>query len=334
LNIAAIDLNEHVLLVAEIGNNHEGSFDLAQRLIAEAARAGADAVKFQTIVPERLVAPDQTARLEQLARFRLSYGQFERLARTAADEGVLFLSTPFDLESARFLATLVPAFKIASGDNDFFPLLRQVAETGKPILLSTGLADLSEVARAKAYVEDCWRRSGIRQEMALLHCVSCYPTPPESARLDRITALAGLCPTVGYSDHTTGIQAAVLATALGARIVEKHFTLDKRSSAFRDHQFSADPAEFAALVREVRLAQTLLGRTPQGNDCEAGTRQAARRAIRAARDLEPGRVLEIQDLDWLRPGQGLSPAATDEILGRRLLRRVARGEVILTSDLG
>lgn len=333
MKIGTVDLNENVLIIAEIGNNHEGSFDLAQRLISEAAQAGADAVKFQTIVPERLVAPDQTARLGQLARFQLRYDQFERLAQRAESEGVLFLSTPFDMESARFLADHVQAFKIASGDNDFFPLLSQVAETGKPILLSTGLADLIEIESAKKHIEACWRKRGIRQELALLHCVSCYPTAPEYANLGRITALAELCPTVGYSDHTIGTQAAVLATALGARIIEKHFTIDKNHSDFRDHALSADPADLAELVRGVRLAQTMLDKPSAETDCEAGVRQAARRAIRAARDLDPGQIIAFGDLDWLRPGDGLSPSMTGELLGKRLMSEVAQGKPIRLLDL-
>lgn len=172
----------------------------------------------------------------------------------------MFLSTPFDIESAHFLNDLVPAFKISSGDNNFFPMIDVIARTGKPIILSAGLTDMKQITLSKDFIQEIWRELGINQEMAVLHCVASYPVPPQEANLLAITQLRKqLGVTIGYSDHTIGIEAAVLSVALGARIIEKHFTISKSHSDFHDHLLSADPHEFAQLVKRVREAVELLG---------------------------------------------------------------------------
>ena len=334
MRIAGIDLDRHVLVIAEIGNNHEGSFELAQEMIRSAAGTGVDAVKFQTIVPERLVSADQTDRLTQLRKFQFSYEQFDGLKQTADDAGVLFLSTPFDIESAKFLDRLVPAFKIASGDNDFFPLLEAVALTGKPLIISTGLADLSQARRTVEFVKSVWQGEGIDQELAVLHCVVSYPTPPEAANLSAIAALKCLNVTVGYSDHTLGIEAAVVSVGAGARIIEKHFTIDKAYSQFRDHQLSADPAELRELVARVRQASALMGAAGKSvSEVERANLTPVRRSIAAGRDLAPGDVLRYDDLMWVRPGDGLRPGEEDAVVGRTVRRAIALGELIQADDL-
>jgi sialic acid synthase SpsE len=330
MKVGSIDLDREVLVIAEVGNNHEGDFALAERLVGLAAEAGAGAVKFQTITPDRLVSARETARIRQLERFQLSRAQFTRLSEVARDHGILFLSTPFDLDSARFLEPLVPAFKISSGDNTFFPLLELVASTGKPIILSTGLMALDDVARSRDFIQAIWRREGFEQEMAVLHCVVNYPTAPVHANLGAIQALHTLGVTVGYSDHTLGIEAAVLSVALGARVIEKHFTIDKNHSDFRDHQLSADPGELAELVRRVKQATVLLGsgrKVLEGHEAEVMER--VRRSIVARRDLEPGNVITWEVLDWVRPGGGLAPGRELEILDRILARPVGKGDWIL-----
>lgn len=331
MKIGPIDLSREVLVIAEIGNNHEGDFGRAAEMIHAAAAAGAQAVKFQTIIPERLVAAEQTARIEQLGRYAFSRDQFAELAGIARSAGVIFLSTPFALEVVSWLDELVPAFKIASGDNNFQQLLAAVAATGKPILLSTGMADLAGIKSACRIIEGAAQPGKTRSEIALLHCVSAYPTPPEQANLLAIATLARETGrVVGYSDHTLGIAAAVLSIALGARIVEKHFTLSKTQSDFRDHALSADPSEFAGLVQQIRLAQVILGtgeKTPR--PAEAATTAAARRSIVARTALPAGHVLTASDLDWLRPGGGLQPGQENLIVGRRMARAVAQGQMIM-----
>jgi N,N'-diacetyllegionaminate synthase len=330
VKIGSVDLDSEVLVVAEAGNNHEGDIGRAHELVRRAAEAGAHAIKFQTIVPERLVARSQPARLEQLRRFCLTYDQFAQLAETAARSRILFMSTPFDIESVRHLAPLVPAFKIASSDNNFFGLLEAVADTGKPVLLSTGLARTEDVKRSCAVLDAAWRRRGATPGLVLLHCVSAYPTPVESANLLAIRSLERETGhAVGYSDHTLGIEAAVLSVALGARVIEKHFTLSKTQSDFRDHQLSADPAELAELVRRVKVARTALGDgikrvMPE----EHGVLQAARRSAVARRALAAGHVVTGDDVDWLRPAGGVPPDAGGSLIGRRLRNAVAAGEAI------
>jgi N,N'-diacetyllegionaminate synthase len=330
MKIGSVDLDRDVFVVAEIGNNHEGDVELAEDLIGLAAEAGADAIKLQTIVPERLVGPDQMARLAQLRRFALSPGDHERLARAAEAAGVMFLSTPFDVDSVAMLDPLVPAFKVASGDNDFVPLLRRIAATGKPILLSTGMCDLAGVRATMEVIQQAWHDRGSDPGLALLHCVTAYPTPPEDANLRAISALAELGVTVGYSDHTIGIAAAPLAVALGARAVEKHFTIAHDHSDFRDHKLSANPAEFKAMVAAIRDASALLGDgVKREMPSEAGSVTAARRSIVAARDLEAGHTVTMADLAWLRPAGGLPPGREPELIGRRLRNAAPAGTQLL-----
>jgi len=330
MKIGPHDLDRAVFIVAEVGNNHEGSYARAEEMIGRAKEAGADAVKFQTIVPDRLVSAGDTARIAQLTRFQFSYTQFEGLAAVARREGITFLSTPFDIPSVAALHPLVPAFKIASGDNDFFPLIEAVALTGKPILMSTGLADRVAVAAAKTFIEETWRRHGKSGALALLHCVVSYPTVAEDASLSAIRDLATLDCTVGYSDHTIGISAAILSVALGARVIEKHFTLDKNQSDFHDHKLSADPVDLAELVRRVRETEILLGAGGKRVlPCEAAVRERVRRGIAAAHDLAPGTVLGLADLTCVRPRTGLAPGQENRLIGKRLIVAVPRGAPIL-----
>jgi N,N'-diacetyllegionaminate synthase len=336
MNIGGIDLSREVMVIAEIGNNHEGSFELASQMILAAAAAGVHAVKFQTIQPDQLVSATQSARLEQLSRFVFSRDQFAELAAIAHAEGVIFLSTPFSPEVVPWLDELVPAFKIASGDNNYAALLAAVAATGKHILLSTGMSGITEISEACRIIEKAAHESGRSAEIALLHCISAYPTPPDQANLLAIATLARETGrVVGYSDHTLGIEAAVLSVALGARIIEKHFTISKTQSDFRDHALSADPVEMAELVRRVRQAQELLGTGEKTlQPAEMPVAASARRSIVARANFPAGYVLTEQDIEWLRPGGGLMPGQESAVLGRRLLGPVARGEMILPDMVG
>jgi N,N'-diacetyllegionaminate synthase len=304
-------------------------------MIRHAAAAGAGAVKFQTITPSKLVSRMQTERLNQLEAICLKLPQFEKLAEVAERENIIFLSTPFDVESVAVLSPLVPAFKIASGDNLFFPLLDTVARTAKPIILSAGLCTWAQITQIRNYIRDAWRALNIIQDLALLHCVASYPTPDEQANLLRIKRLQELGCTIGYSDHTLGIDAAVLSVALGARIIEKHFTLDKNLSHFRDHQLSADPGEFTPLVIRVRQVEKLLGQAGElPSECESEGRTAFRRSIAAAEELPAGSVITSRHLTWVRPCTGLAPGREGDLIGKVLSRSVARGEVILPEFLG
>jgi sialic acid synthase SpsE len=333
MKIGEHDTDASVFVIAEIGNNHEGDLGLAKRMVAAAARIGVQAVKFQTLRAEGLVRPEDRARFETLKRFELSFKDYEELAKTAKDEGVTFLSTPFDLEACAFLNDLVPAFKIASGDNTFYPLLERVASYGKPVILSTGMATLAEIRFAVALIERTWADAGMAQELALLHCVSLYPAPPAAANLRRIHLLGetfGRC--VGYSDHTLGITAAIAAVAMGAQIIEKHFTLDKNQSSFQDHKLSAQPDEMAELVRRIREVEVFLDSTDEVPSAPTpGNRGAARRSVAVKASLPKGHRLVWDDLCWLRPGDGLAPGSEHLVLGRKLRQDIVRGTLISTA---
>ncbi len=327
MKIADFDLEKQVMIIAEIGNNHEGSCDVAEQMIVAAAESGADAVKFQTLRAAKLICQDNTARFERLQSFELTDAEFTKLARVATDAGVLFLSTPFDLDSAVLVNELCPAFKIASCDVTFLPLLERVAGCGKPILLSTGASTLKAIGYARALIANAWGGPGETQQ-TLLHCVSAYPTPPDQANLGMIRTLQrhfGGC--VGYSDHTLGIEAAVLSVALGARVIEKHFTLDHSYSDFRDHQLSATPDELSALVQRVRLAEQMLGDGQKRLQAEeAKIAPALIRSVVAAHDIPAGRSLQWADLNWVRLEGGIPPGQENLVLGKQTCRDVRQGE--------
>jgi N,N'-diacetyllegionaminate synthase len=334
MRIGNFNTDESVLVIAEIGNNHEGCYSLAEEMIGLAAEAGAGAVKFQTIVPDKLVSISQKDRIEQLKRFQLSYEEFEKLRHVSKQENIVFLSTPFDIESAHFLNPLVPAYKIGSGDNDFYPMIDVIARTGKPIIMSMGLLELQGVRKLIDFITNIWSKNAISQDIAIMHCVTSYPTPPEEANLLAIRELQSLNVTIGYSDHTIGIEAAVLSVALGARIIEKHFTIDNNYSDFRDHQLSSDPKEFSQLVERVKNASKLLGsgkKTVQKS--ERLVMENVRRSIVAKKDLDENAILAWDDLSWVRPGSGLPPGNEETVLGKRLRKRVGVGELITLDNL-
>jgi N,N'-diacetyllegionaminate synthase len=335
MKIGNLDTNDRVIIVAEIGNNHEGSFEVAARLVREAAACGADAVKFQVFRTEHLVGRTSKARFDQLKSFELDLHQVEQLSDLAHSLGVPFIASAFDPATARGVENLVDAFKIASGDNNFYPLLAAVARTGKPVIISTGSTDISQISRTVTFMEERWKEGDVRGGLALLHCVSCYPVPEEQANLLAIPSLAERFGyPVGYSDHTMGIRASVMAVTLGARIIEKHFTLSKSYSAFRDHQLSSDPPELLDLVRQVRHASLMLGEKSKFLlPCEIESAMAIRRSIVAGSDMPEGHSLLFSDLTWTRPAQGLDPGEESRLIGRRLVHPVRFGDILTEKDV-
>lgn len=334
--IGSFDTTRRPFLIAEIGNNHEGDPTLAADLVDAAVAAGADAVKVQIIDPPRLVNRSQAARIAQLGRFALSRDTFLSLADRTRRGGAMFMASVFDCASLAAYAGDLDAIKIASGDLDFDPLLRIAAASGKPVVLSTGMADLPEILRAvEVFRAALPPERRIVDALAVLHCVSLYPTPLEQANLRAIPMLAAATGLVaGYSDHTLGTEAVAIALSLGARIIEKHFTLDKAQSDFRDHALSADPDEFARIAQLVRTFDAMLGSGLRAAPLpDAATRAAARRSIVAARDLAAGTVLALADLDFVRPSEGVSPAHVDEFVGRRLRRPVKTHDLLLRESV-
>lgn len=332
MRIANFDTDDRVFVIAEIGNNHEGDFALAQEMIGRAAEAGADAVKFQTFIPELFISRADIERIERLRSFQLSFSQFEALAKQAELAGVIFFSTPLDVESAHFLNDIQPLFKIASGDNNFFPLIETVASFNKPTIISTGLVDFTYLDELRVI----WEQQSGMTELAYLHCVTSYPVPIDQANLGAIASLRNRYPdlTVGYSDHTLGIEAATYAVAAGARIIEKHFTLNKKHSDFRDHQLSADPREMTELVDMIRHVDRMTGGFEKKSQlCEAPLQIAARRSIAVKRDLPVNHELTWQDICWVRPGSGIAAGQEKYVLGRHIRRAMRRGDLIQLDDL-
>lgn len=335
MKLGSFDTDTRVLIVAEIGNNHEGSAARAADMVRAAAECGVDAVKFQTVRAGELVSRKETARFERLTSFELSDAEYAELSQLARGLGLLFISTPLYLDAVAMLEPLVDAYKIASGDNDFLPLIEKVAHTGKPVIISSGVSTFAQIETAVATVRRIWRASEHAGELGVLQCVSSYPTPPEEAQLAAIPLLAqSLGCVAGYSDHTLGIDACVLAVGAGARILEKHFTLDKNLSDFRDHALSADPAEMRELVRRVRAAEAMLGNGDKRiQPCEEAAAIAIRRSIAAARDLKQGATISASDLKWIRPGSGLRPGQESLLIGRRLRRDVSADDLLSQSDV-
>lgn len=335
MKIGKLDSSKRVIIIAEIGNNHEGNFEQAVKLLHAAVDAGADCVKFQTFITDLYFNrhTDQ-ARYDRLRKFELSQDQFRALASEAATRDVVFMSTPLDLESATFLNEIVPAFKIGSGENTFIPLLRLVATFAKPVIMSCGIAELNDIQVAQSLFEEEWNK-GERGELALLHCVSSYPTPLDQVNLSAMDSLRSINNSaVGYSDHTLGITACLAAAARGARILEKHFTLDKRYSDFRDHQLSADPNEMSELVKRVREIELLLGSPKkQTRDVELAAKVSMRRSIVTLRNLPKGTILQIGDIGWTRPGGGFSPGEEGKVIGERLAIPLSAGEIIRPEHL-
>lgn len=317
------------LLVAEIGNNHEGDAGRAAAMIDAAHESGARAVKFQTLRAEMMVSPKDAARFARLRQFELSADDYRMLSGRARGLGLIFISTPLDLDSAAMLHPLVDAYKIASGDITFRPLLEHVAKSGLPIILSTGASTLDEVEAAVSFLLSC--DSTLIGRLALLHCVSSYPTPKEELNLQAIAILKRSFPdlVIGYSDHALGTTAALAAVAAGARIVEKHFTLDKNQSDFRDHQLSADPPEMRMLAAGIADLALMMGSGEKIlQSCELETRKMIRRSICCRRSLPAGTVLAWSDLCWLRPEGGIAPGDEHLVIGRTLAQSVEAGAML------
>lgn len=325
-------------VIAEAGVNHNGSLELAHELVDVAVDAGCDAVKFQTFKPEKVSSPyapkakyqlETTAadesQLEMGKKLELPFEAFRELFHYCTHKGIMFLSTPFDYESADFLAELpVQAFKIPSGEitNPFF--LEHIARKKRPLIVSTGMATLEEVSIAVEAI----RATG-NQQMVLLQCVSNYPANPSSMNLRAMHTLAGeFGVAVGLSDHSVGTEVAFAAVALGACVIEKHFTLSRELPG-PDHRASLEPQELGSLVKGIRNIESALGdgiKRPAPE--ELNTADVARRSLVAARFIPTGTKLTVDMLDILRPGTGLPPAMRSQVVGRHASHDIQAGTIL------
>jgi N-acetylneuraminate synthase len=325
-------------VIAEAGINHNGSLDMALKLVDAAAHVGADAIKFQTFRTDLVVsswAPKATYQLdvvspaetqmEMLKKLELSHGDFQKIKDHCDQRGVIFLSTPFDEESADFLDALgVTAFKIPSGEIVNPSFLEHVARKGKPLLVSTGMSSLGEVEEAVKLMRQVGNESFV-----LLHCVSCYPAEVSSVNLRAMeTMRKAFQAPVGYSDHTLGITVPVAAVARGACVIEKHFTLD-RSLPGPDHRASAEEDELRSLVAAIRAVELSLGHgRKEPAPCEADTARVARRSLIAAHAIPRGTALTKDLIAIKRPGTGIPPRLLGVVLGRRAGVDIEAGALI------
>ncbi len=325
-------------IIAEAGVNHNGDLELACRLVDAAQAAGADAVKFQTFQAGQLVTPDAPkaayqrqatdageSQFAMLKRLELTADMLRTLRDRCVEQGILFLSTPFDEASADLLDQLgVPLFKISSGDVTNIPFLTYLAGKGKPLILSTGMACLGEVEGAVRAIRDAGN-----DDLILLHCVSRYPADPAEANLRAMqTMRAAFGAPVGYSDHTPGIEVPLAAVALGACVIEKHFTLD-RSLPGPDHRASLLPDELEAMVRGIRTVEAALGHgRKEPAPGEAETARVARRSLVAAQDIPTGTVLTAAHIALKRPGTGLPPGMRPYLIGRTARMDIPAGTLL------
>lgn len=337
-------LPEKTFIIAEAGVNHNGDLTTALKLVDAACETGADAVKFQTWKTELIVTRDclmadyqvsasgDNSQYDMLKSLELSYSDFETIKKYCDERGILFLSTPDEETSAAFLEALVPIFKIGSGELNNTPYLRYIAQFDKPVILSTGMASLEEVQEAVKAMLD----KGLdTQKLSLLHANTAYPTPDCDVNLYAMATLMESFPdiTIGLSDHSEGVTAAIAAVAMGARIIEKHFTLSKDMDG-PDHSASLEPEELKLMVEQIRRTESMLGsskKTPTPS--EKGNMDVVRKKVVARRSIAAGEEFSSENLHCLRVGGGVSAAKWDCLLGRQSRARYSCGDVIAEAEL-
>ena len=326
-----------VYIIAEAGVNHNGSFELACRLADAAKEADADCVKYQTFKSENLVSKDaqkaeyqkkttgDSSQQDMLKMLELSYDSFVRLKEYCDKIGICFLSTPFDFESIDFLKSLdMPFGKIPSGEVTNYPYLVALAKTGKPVVMFTGMCEMNEISDAIKVLKD----NGTK-DIKLLHCNTEYPTPFEDVNLAAMkTMREAFGVEVGYSDHTKGIEVPIAAVALGAAIIEKHFTLDRNMEG-PDHKASLEPQELKQMVCSIRNIEMAIGtgdKTPSASEKKNIT--IARKSIVAKKEIKAGEIFTVENITVKRPGTGISPMRWNEVLGTKAVRDFNEDEII------
>ncbi len=325
------------LIIAEAGVNHNGDISIAKKLVDEAKRCGADIVKFQTFNPKKLaskyavMAEYQKENLgveksqeEMLTKLTLQPHDYVDLAAYCNDVGIQFLSTPFEIESIHFLDKLQNIWKIPSGEITNYPYLVEIAKTGKEVILSTGMSTLKEVDAALSVLEE----NGAGR-VTLLHCTTNYPTPMEDVNLKAMLTLKEHCKcSVGYSDHTKGIEVPISAVAMGAEVIEKHFTLD-RTMEGPDHKASLEPDELKAMITAIRNIEKAMGNGIKiPSESEKANIAIVRKSIIAAKKIKTGEFLTSENITTKRPGTGINPMKWNEVLGTKAIRDFDEDELI------
>ena len=339
-------MKKGVIIIGEAGVNHNGNIDLAKKLIDVASKAGVDYVKFQTFKSERLVAPNtkkaeyQTRNLddsnssqsEMLKNLELSHQDHLDLIDHCKKKQVKFFSTAFDLKGLDYLNSLgFSFFKIPSGELTNYPYLKKIASFGKPVILSTGMATLKEINSAL----DVLKKGINHEDITILHCNTEYPTPMKDVNLKAMITIKNQFNTkVGYSDHTLGIEVPIAATALGACVIEKHFTLD-RSLQGPDHKASLEPNELNEMVRSIRNIELAISKNGKKEPSKSETKNImiARKSIYFNRNIYEGEVIREEDLICLRPAIGISPMKMEKLIGKKVRKNVLKYEIVKWEDL-
>lgn len=330
-----------VLIIAEAGVNHNGSLELAKRLVDEAAAAGVDIIKFQTFKAEKLVSKTakqadyqkrnigkgDDSQYMMLKRLELSADQHEELISYCKKKNIRFFSTAFDLESIEFLSSLkLGLWKIPSGEITNYPYLKKIAGYGEPVILSTGMCELQDI---EAALQVLLNNGVTRDQITILHCNTEYPTPMCDVNLKAMHEIGNkFGVNIGYSDHTEGIEIPIAAVALGATVIEKHFTLDKTMEG-PDHRASLEPDELKAMVKAIRNVELALGdghKSVSLSECK--NIEIARKSIVAACDIKKGEILTDANLTVKRPGNGISPMLWEQVVGTRAKRDYQEEEMI------
>lgn len=335
-------IQNRCFIIAEAGVNHNGDINIAKKLVDKAKEAGVDAIKFQTFKAENLVTKEAPkaeyqkettgdgSQFEMLKKLALSLEDHIILKKYCEEKGIMFISTPFDFESVDLLEkTDVSLYKVSSGDLTNLPLLSYIANKNKPIILSTGMANLGEVEEAVETISKAGNDRTI-----LLHCTSNYPTAYEEVNLRAmLTMKEAFKLPVGYSDHTIGIEIPIAAVALGAKVIEKHFTLDRNMKG-PDHRASIEPDELKIMVRSIRNIELAMGDgIKRCNKSEENTKSVARKSIVANRNINKDEIITINDVSFKRPEQGLKPKYIDLIIGKKARRNIYRDEFITFEDI-
>lgn len=326
-----------VLIIAEAGVNYNGNIDLAYQMVDKAKEAGADIVKFQTAHPENVISiyaekaayqkettGTNESQLDMVKKLMLRFEEFIPLKEYCDKTGITFLSTPFEIDAIHFLNDLQNIWKIPSGEITNYPYLVEIARTGKPVIMSTGMSTLDEIDSALKLLSE--NGSG---EISLLHCNTQYPTPFVDVNLRAmLTIREKFGVRVGYSDHTPGIEIPIAAVAMGAEIIEKHFTLDRNMEG-PDHKASLEPSELAAMVKTIRNVEAALGDGEKKvSPSERENIAVARKSIVAKESIKKGEVLTVENITTKRPGTGINPMCWNEILGSKAIRDFGRDELI------
>jgi N-acetylneuraminate synthase len=324
-------------IIAEAGVNHNGDINLAYKLIDAAKEAGADAVKFQTFKSEKVISKKaemaeyqkkntgkEESQIEMIKRLELTYNDFSDLKKYCDKKGIMFLSTAFDNESIDFIDNLVPIFKVPSGEINNFPYLEKIAQKNKPVIMSTGMANLSDIEKALKTIKNV----NEDLDITVLHCTTNYPCPYDEVNLKAMNTIKNAFKVkVGYSDHTLGVEIPVAAVAMGAEIIEKHFTLDKTLPG-PDHKASLEPRELKDMVEKIRNIEKALGDgIKKPNLSEEKIKSAARKSLVANMDLEKGTILKKENFEIKRPGNGISPEFLDILVGKKLVKDIKEDEI-------